>query len=280
MRIKHRFTFPNDSDTEGLISKMHSLGVKYDLPSGNQPVTIEIYEDEENWVIVSELMKYHDILSLKECVYTKAEYNNAMWFTVRSKWRWGYPQPEDKFNYKQITYNDCAYCLSCGSGLLQKAPFQIKSQPSWGRRNFLMLNWIEDELFVNNNAEKLLVNSELKGFKLTPVINNKSKEELKSIKQIQITSILPIGLKRYNDIVASEKECELCGVTKIILAGKGISFFKDTFDGIDVDIVKSFESFGDGLMSSKLIIVSKAFYEFIKAERLDQDLVFQPIMLD
>jgi len=262
-----------------LIKKLHSLGVPVALPTGLQPITIEVFEDEEYWKTVSELMKHHDVLSLKECVYTKLEYNSALWFAVRSKWRWGYPQPEDSFGYKRITYNDGKYCNSCGSGLLQHAPFQLKNEPSWGSRNFLMLNWVEDELFVSSKAEKLFENSGLKGVALETVESSKSHGTLKNIKQIKVMKTVPFGLVRLSDIVTSEKKCESCGVTKIILSGKGVSFSKDTFNNIDIDIVKTSEFFGDGLMSARLVIVSKAFYEFIKSERLEKDLVFQPIEL-
>jgi hypothetical protein len=79
--------------------------------------------------------------------FSKEEIDSARWIEVGA-WHHGYPQPEDDFGYLRATYDLSEWCDACGIGLKQKASFQMKGEPRWGRRAILQLNWVFDELFV------------------------------------------------------------------------------------------------------------------------------------
>lgn len=53
----------------------------------------------------------------------------------------------------------------------------------------------------------------------------------------------------------------------------------ETFRNLDLDIVKSNESFGGGGLCIKTIIISQKLYQAIKANHLDKSIEFEPIAL-
>lgn len=279
MRVKHRFGFTANEDTNSIEMYLKAKNIKYTLTTGIPIIIFEIFEDDERWNEVNTLMAKYNILSLKDCVYSKEEYNKASWFTIRSKWRWEYPQPEEAFEYKQLTYDSSNYCTECGCGLVQKESFKIKKIPNWGKRNFLMLNWIEDELFINNNVEEVLLRYNLKGFKFFNVKNIKTNKQIENMKQIYVNNILKPGLISQNNNIYTLINCHNCASNKMIETGRGIIFKKEVFMDIEYDIVKSFEVFGDGHMCARIIFVSKSFYNAVTKNNLDKDLVFEPVML-
>lgn len=279
MRIKHRFTFLKEQDTNNIVNNLSNKGISYTLSSGIPFITFEIFEDEKVWDEVNVLMAKHNILSLKECLYSKEEYNNAAWFLIRCKWRWEYPQPENQFEYKQLTYDSSNYCNKCGCGLNQRDSFKIKKSPNWGKRNFLLFNWVEDELFINSDAEVVLLKHNLKGFLLKDVKNVKTNKPIDDIKQIYVNDILEPGIVNQNNTILSETKCNACGCSKIIITGRGVIFDKEVFRYIKNDIIKSYEVFGDGHMCARMIFVSRNLYKAMMESGLGKDLIFEPVML-
>lgn len=142
-----------------------------------------------------------------------------------------------------------------------------------------MLNWVDDELFVNSNIGTILLNYNLKGFYLKKVNYIKINKQIDNIRQVYVNDILKPGLVNENNTVLSETKCNNCGCTKIIITGRGIIYSKNAFKNIKSDIVKSFKVFGDGHMCSRMIFISKNFYKVIKENSLDRDLVLEPIIL-
>lgn len=113
--------------------------IKYKVGIGIPILTFEIFEDNSCWRNLNSLMNKHHKHPISECLYSKKEFDEAEWFRIRSKWRSGYPQPEDGKGYKKVTYDDSSYCTRCGCGLIQKDSFRLKKTPKWGKKNFLML---------------------------------------------------------------------------------------------------------------------------------------------
>lgn len=278
MRIKHRFIIREDESKE-IINFFKNRNLKCKVSKITSLITVEIYEDDIWWYELKSLMDKYDILSLCECVYTREEFERATWIAIRSKWRWEYPQPANNFDYKHITYNDSKCCRKCGAGLVQKECFRVRKPPQWGKKNFLMLNWVEDEVFINNNVELILKSADLKGLQFYDVKNAKNNETIQNMKQIFISKVLEPGLVKQNETVLHEIKCNNCSGKKYILTGKGIVFDRKVMDNISCDIVKSSEAFGDGNMYAKIILVSKRFYETIKENNLGNDLVFEPVLL-
>jgi len=277
MRIKHRYAFRADGSKKRLVNFLSENEISHNISGAIPMLVFTIYEDDRNWKKVASLMKRHGCSPITECVYSKEELENAAWLSIRSKWRWSYPQPEDHF--KSITYDDSKYCDRCGCGLIQKDSFNIKKSPSWGKRNFLMLNWVEDELFINDKVFDLLKNSELKGFDLVDVNYSKNNNVVKNIKQIRVNKILDSGMIIQKDNIKKTIKCKKCGCGKFVLKGRGLYGKEKIFKEIDVDIIKSSEVFGDGYTGSRTIFISNNFYRFITDNGLDKDLSFEAVDL-
>jgi len=279
MRIKHRYVFKINENTREIIEYLIANKIKYNPRKSGLLIPIEIFEDDERWEKLDCLMRKHDTTSLIECVYSENERINAEWLTLRSKFRWEYPQPDDNFQYREITYNNEFYCGNCGCGLIQKESFKIKKTPKWDKKDFLMLFWIEDELFVSDKAVDILKNNSLSGFNFLDVCYAKNNEPIANIKQIKITKILPPSMIIQKEDTKEIINCEKCGNKKYIMKGRGVYCKEKVFADIDVDMVKSSEQFGSGHICARKIFVSNNFYKVVKENKLDRDLVFEPINL-
>ncbi|XRG80764.1 hypothetical protein V5E38_10870 [Rossellomorea sp. GAMAL-10_SWC] len=276
MRYKHRYAF--DKGNIRLKDFLSSNEIPYESSYGI--IVFEIFEDNEHWEEVKRIADQYDIPSLGESIYSTNEFNNAKWLSVRSKWRWAYPQPERNMAYEHITYNDENLCEGCGSGLLQKDSFRMKKSPKWSSKNFLMLNWIEDELFISSKAKDELQKSTLKGFDFYEVKKNaKDNVILDDVHQLYISDKLKPGMIKESNAIAITLFCQKCGGTKYILSGRSLIFQKNVFDNVNVDIIKTAETFGDGHMCARIILVSQEFFRFIKKNKLDRNLEFEPILL-
>ncbi|QKE76100.1 hypothetical protein HPK19_25185 (plasmid) [Arthrobacter citreus] len=276
MRFKHRYCFSKGNKKLEQFLTLNEI--PFDLEYGIG--VFEIFEDNEHWEEINKNADQYDLLSLVETIYSPKEFINAEWLSVRSKWRWAYPQPEGNMAYEHITYNDENLCDGCGRGLVQKDSFRLKKTPKWSSKNFLILNWIEDELFISSKAKTELQKSRLKGIDFYEVKKSaKDNVILDDVHQIYINVQLDPGMLSENDTIASTLHCKECGGTKFITSGRGLKFKKNIFDNIDVDIIKSSETFGDGHMCARIIFVSQEFFQFIKKNKLDRNLEFEPILL-
>lgn len=277
MRIKHRFGF--NIDEKAVIRFLDNHNIKYN--KDETTINFEMFEDDEKFNLINDFMGSNNAVRIQDAVYTREEIEGAKWLTVRSSWWSQYPQPEADMKYKYTTYDATNYCdggesdYSCGKGLIQREPFILKKEPNWGSRNFMMLNWISDELFINKKTVEMLLNSDLKGFEIYDVWN-KSKKKMEGVKQIFVKSYLPKGISINS--IEREYVCPKCGFRKYWLKTGEISFNKNIFDGIQCDIVKTSDKFGEGNCDS-LILVTRKFYDVIKTAKLDRGLVFEPIRL-
>ena len=272
MDIERRVATTNDDfrvflDANGLAYKKDS-----------NLVILKIMESNPKWPIVEEYIACNSIFSQATPRYTKAEMNNASWFAVRSKWRWEYPMPDSDGSYKQVVYNTDSHCEECGTGLIQKDLFRLRKSPNWGTKHFLMLNWVEDELFVSEKAKNILSGSELKGFEFLEVLRYKKDTVLDGIFQLKVLNTLMPGFIPVEKYIKKHLLCECCDSSKWILSGKGCAFDKQIFPE-DIDIAKSYEGFGFGHTAPKMIFVSQKFYRLIIDNKLDKNLEFIPIDL-
>ena len=275
MRIKHRFTFgTNEKDVIRFLDKQR---IEYDI---DETVTaFELFEDDEKFTLISGFMTAHHAVVISNAVYTHEEIERAQWLAVRSSWLSQYPQPKD--SYKFTTYDATDYCEGnlpkyiCEKGLVQKECFVLAKEPNWGSRNFMMLNWVWDELFISMKAEEVLKNSGLKGFEIYDVLN-KSKKKFDGIKQIFIKTYIDEGLSA--DSIQKKYICPKCNFTKYLQKTGSLRFYKIVFKDIHSDIVKTTDKFSE-LSCISLILVTHKFYDVIKKAKLERGLVFEPIEL-
>ena len=273
MRIKHRYSF--NTRRKEIIDFLDSKNIKYK----KEPIltSFEIFEDDINWVETKNIMFSNNLTSLVENKYTKKEITSAEWLRIRGKWRWEYPQPEDE--YRSITYSDTNYCHRCGRGLIQKNSFYIKKEPNWEAKKFLQLFWIEDELFVENEIADKLLQTNLQGFSFLSVRHHKTNDELKTIKQLKIKNIFNEKLVFNKDEINKKIICSKCNKVKYVLFGNAIiKANKKHLDNYHLDILKTEDVFGDGVVAARYILISNKFAKLI-IDNNWKDIVLEPIQL-
>ena len=271
MRIKHRFVYrPEYSRITDFLNR-HQIQYEF----GNPFIIVELFEDNKNFKEFARLTKKHKVSRNPPlAVYSQEELDEAQWLSIRSTWRYGYPQPEDDMEYVYTTYDAANYCESCKYGLVQKESFVLKREPNWGTRNFLMINWVHDELFVSKKSESVLRSSDLTGFDIYNVLN-KSREPLEGTRQIFVQNYLDAGM--LPDSVKRELLCKKCG-SKKIMRNVEICYDKKVFNDIRCDIVKSKECFGE-IVCSRLIFITQKFYKVMTEAKLDRGLECKPVKL-
>jgi hypothetical protein len=112
-------------------------------------VGFDVSESAGTWPAVQVWIRGRRPSDIVRTKFSDDEIAEAHWLAVRADFQQGFPQPrKDDFGYREANYDLTAYCNVCGVGLRQKAPFQMKGEPNWGRRGILQLNWVYDEYFV------------------------------------------------------------------------------------------------------------------------------------
>lgn len=253
-------------------------GIKCDVSTSL--CVLDISENDPNWNGLAPLVKAEGLFCISETKFSKEELSSAEWLTVRSRWYYDYPQPEE--GYCKITYTKehlCSNAKECGMELIQKDNFRFKRTPKWGKRNFCMTNWVYDELFVSPKAKELLESSDLQGCSFLPVNNKSGKEILADVFQLKIPYILPKGIADVTSRIREIYDCPVCGRRKFRPNGRGqFVFYRSSFANAP-DFVKSAEWFGGAASADRLIFVSQKAYRFIVENKLDSSLVFEPIRL-
>ena len=287
MDVNHRIVF-SVKENPRIVDFLNKNGIKYKYEHSaiynihSDFVIVNILESHKAWLEMHNYISHNEHGTIiSSAVYSKKEMAEAEWFTCRSTWRWEYPQPQsDKFGYmKNITYEFSSNCRECGYGKKQIGNFRVRKSPSWGKKNFLMLNWEEDVLFLSDRAKEILSASDLKGFKFLDVLNTKGTQKIEDINQLVIESCTQPGLVwQGNDTIKEINSCTACGITKYICAGRGHVYKRESLPD-NVDFAKSIEGFGCGTASSSLIFVSKKFYDLIVENDLESKLEFEPLML-
>ena len=209
-------------------------------------------------------------------VFTKKELREAQWLTIRSKWEFAFPQPESKDGYREGVYAP-GYCPDCSS-LTQIGSFRIKKAPKWGRRNFAMLYWVGDELFVRDRVTEVFQEEGISGVDYLPVMNKKGSEILPGVHQLLFTHVLKKGLV-VNEGVREVSACFYCGAVKYLASQRNIlSYRREVFENAP-DFVKSSEVFGAGHYAAHKMFISQRAYQVLTRHALLRSLDFEPVAL-
>ena len=274
MRVnKHIFFDPNT--VPGLEDYLASNMIPYE--SMDAGIVFDIADDSEFWSAISALTAEHSIVCTSETTFTDQEKSEADWLLVRSKWKNGYPQPESSFSYRNITYTAERFCSVCGIGLRQIEAFRMKASPKWGGRHFMMLNWIDDELFIDETAMSILQNSGLTGFAFLPVKDKNGAKPLPNVYQLIIEQEAGPGLMTDGTDIDDVCMCKSCGRLKYHPTGIGMHRFSGEALRSLPDISYTHEFFGWGQGASKRILIRQSMYRCLVEHHLDRSLVFEPI---
>lgn len=254
--------------------------IKVDADADSDIVSFDIYTCDERWPWIEKYNAQHQVVFTSDLEFSKEELQAAPWMVVRSVWRTGYPQPSDGYAYKNITYTDEDMCEHCSVGLRQVKPFRMSKVPSWRRRHFFSLFWVEDELFVSDTVKEVFQKAGVSGVSFLPVQNKAGTKEYEGIYQLHIPYLLPNAIVPSDTFLKKITVCPVCGIPKYCQNGSGKTQLKAEAFVNAPDIIKTGECFGGmpGIASRKIIISQKV-YQTIVEHKLDRGLMFYPVDL-
>lgn len=261
MKVVHRIAF---RATGSQRRELEALGVKLPagvaMPGGGDPfVAFDIAEEQPNWSELRVLLQRWGVSEGQiRTEYSKKEIETASWLEIGA-WHHGYPQPdEDVFGYRQATYDLTDWCEQCGIGKSQKAPFQVKGEPKWGRNGILQLIWIYDELFVTPEVWSSVFKPH--GIGRRPTTDTKA-IELKTVVQLVIEE--EVGI--VTDGLASER-CGKCGRVKYLPVTRGP--FPALAEEPTQAIARTREYFGSGGQADQRVLISQELARSLVGEKV------------
>lgn len=302
MKINHRIVTDCDDPFWKEVDRL-SLPYEHgdpDNPLGMDFSILNITEDHPAWIDVAVLIRDYGVSGHTiSNVFTRSEMDRAEWLVMSALGHHGYPQPEDGFEFMSATYDVSDYCVRCGIGAVQNAPFRLRDEPKAPRSQFLQLNWVFDEYFVREDAAAGLISAGLEGLQLRPVILHSKNRLSAQVKQMEIRTVLPRALdlslhqavtcKSENEegdneaVIARVRQARwghvsYCGRVKYHKEHRGpLRFDQRSLIGAP-DVVKSFEWFGSGGAAHRLVLVSQRFRRTVQEGKW-RGLAFEPVVL-
>ncbi|MCY2980388.1 MAG: hypothetical protein NTU79_17115 [Planctomycetota bacterium] len=260
MEIIHRLAFnarKNELQTKTLDEMrikfaFHVLPSPASLEAPAGLVTLDIAESDPRWTLVKELSRQWNCIDQVYSTFTRTDLEQAEYLAIVPRWHQGYPMPDNNGGYLDKTYRGHLGCAICGVGRLQVEPFRMRSEPKWGRKNMLQLNWIFDEFFV---TPVVFTNVFLPfGIQCREVLNYKSGKPLETVVQLCVSQVASDS-RRHSEYDAI---CEECGRGKFFPHVRG---FFPTFCPTDGSpIFKTDEYFGSDGSAWQAIIITKKLY--------------------
>lgn len=250
MKIIHRIGLRlSESQREELEALGVKVGVGLALPGGGLPLfAFDVEEDHRYWATLHELFQRWDAGDYVSTKFSKKEIDAAEWLVMQPSWHHGYPQPnEDDDGYLQATYDLTDYCETCGSGLKQKAPFQMKGEPRWGKKGILQMNWVFDQFFVTPEVWAQVFKPH--GIPCRPVTNRKG-AELKTVVQLDVSEEVSMKVEGLPGEV-----CERCGRMKYLPVVRGP--YPSLTTSPKAAMVWSQDYFGSGASADHAVLISR-----------------------
>ena len=250
MKVIHRFGFVA---TDLQKSKLESFGVKVPPgivpPGGTLPlIAFDLAENHPNWDEIQNLLNKWGVSTIfMRTEFSKKETESSSWLKLYA-WHHGYPQPkDDEFGYLEATYDLKNRCEKCGLGKKQKAAFQMKGEPKWGRRGMMQLTWVYDQIFVSPQVWQTVFKPH--GIECRPVLNRKL-QELKTVVQLVADEEVHVDTTNLTFDV-----CPSCQRKKYLPPSRG--FFPSLKSKPDAAMVRTAEEFGSGGASNHGVLISQ-----------------------
>jgi hypothetical protein len=241
VEIVHRLALSVDQTTQ---AELATFGI--DVPLGF--AGFDVSESAIEWPAIQDWIRRRKPSDIARARFSEDEIRQAPWLTLQADLQQGYPQPrEDDFGYLQATFDLSDYCPACGIGLQQKAPFQMKGEPRWGRWGILQLNWVFDEFFVKPDVWETVFKPH--GVGERPV-ENRSGRTLETVVQLVVDELIHLDTSG----LASET-CTSCGRVKYLPITR--SPIVPLIGRPTGHMVKSAEYFGSGASAYREVIVSQ-----------------------
>ena len=139
-----------DRWTEDDVKFLSKLGIKAKV--GHMYFTVDeddrYYEIrkrfEERW---KPLLWSHDGFAYE---YSSEEFEKSEYFLLRCGNTCGYPQPDEDFRYKSISFDAEKICSKCGCGRVQTNDLRVNKLSKHGFWTFF--SWLVDEFFVSEKV--------------------------------------------------------------------------------------------------------------------------------
>ncbi len=140
MRIVHRITLLLAPWQR---ARLVALGVE--VPPGEvmmgaviPSVVLEIDDTHAAWPELAALFREWRSRVWSEARFDDDDRDRAAWLGIRASAH-GYPEPKDAFGFRALTYDVSSSCGTCHVGVVQRAPFRMAAQPTWGELRLLQL---------------------------------------------------------------------------------------------------------------------------------------------
>ena len=222
-------------------------------------ISFDLDEFTKSWPRVKRWIAARRAVDIVSTKFSEQEIAGARWLELEPDWHRGYPQPKpEDFGFREVTYDTSEYCLECGIGLRQKAPFQMKPEPKWGRNGILQLNWVFDEYFV------------------TPAVWTGVFEPLgigcrlvQSARGLELKNVVQLVVEQEIDIVTEGlpmERCAKCGRVKYNSVGRGP--FPALLSEPVGHMAKTRQYFGSGASAFNGVIVSQKLARALAAKNI------------
>jgi hypothetical protein len=255
----HRIYKVGDQALKGFLDRS-SIPYQYEESIIGSTVFLLISESDSNWPVLAEFLAEHPVSHTIESRFSKQEIRTARWCTLGVTSHFGYPQPEDDFEYRRTTYSPNGACDRCGMGGVQVAPFRLRKAPTRKGPRLLQLNWVFDEFFVSSAARRHIEAAGHLGLRFEDVVLHGPGAAVPGWFQVRITEVLPPCID--TDGLVAEK-CGSCSRIKYNYpCGEMLRLLSPPPEST-LDIVKTSEWFGSGASARRLVLVSQPFVRMI-----------------
>ncbi|SHG09678.1 hypothetical protein [Pedobacter caeni] len=276
MKVRYR-VFKDFNQEE--VEKLRTLGI--DVVPGFDAFLLDV--DHARLGVVKKIIaeEWDHAISL-ETEFSEEDRRNSSFLHVYPAKLIGYPQPEsagyefpfDLYPYLkdvfEIENKDPEFGLLKGK---QIGSYQLKKEPHWGSSSVGSAFWIQDSIFVRPEIYKTIFQP--LGIKSMPVLEYKTKRELKKVLQILPQGISNADLDINNHHVNEIEKVEQWGINKYILKGEG--FYPDFKSAPgDLDFFMTKEHFGGGGFTVRAIIISQKLYRLLEQNKI-KGLNYEPM---
>ena len=168
---------------------------------------------------------------------------------------------QTNFGYIQETYDVTNYCEVCGIGAVQRNSFRLLSEPTWGNKSILQLNWVYDCFFTTPEVYETVFRPF--GIDIMPVVSHKTGKRLERVVQLIIER--SANLMSYPTRLLIHT-CVECSRNKY--SNQHIGYFPNTVIIPNRHMVATVEYFGTDNKAYTEVLVTNKLYREIIANRL------------
>jgi hypothetical protein len=273
MRIRSRIGFHlQPTEAEKVIT---AKGFKVNAKDSLQ--IVELFTDDRYYKELTDYFLESNIkyTEFKEKVFSKEEFKSAELMYIFPIAFCGYPQPEENFSYKKMTYNESSGCNKCLNGLIQNKFFSTKKL-NMGKNDIAALYWVH-EFIITNKLRELIENAKFTGCEFWPVLQYKKNIKFDNICQLYISDTMESLSPK--TVILGVPKVETCECRKKgYMVESQLVYKRKALENIK-DFNKTNEWFGGGETTWQLPIVSKRVYDLFVKHKV-KGVKYEPVMIE